>query len=1008
MPTVCPKDLLKDTNAGKLLEKNQQAVDSVTGKKWWRVLWKAFYDHRVNLHRELDGLGPDGHRIRIGLDNSAGGATQGLIETNKMHDRVLKGLTRDEYRYVGENILLRRIIKIHDHRQTIAQDEMNDYGLGIVFDMRESADVDKLAKIEYIGKDKADKIARARSREKKPFIVIKKGREGGVTQRVFATRNDAEAFADHEVKKTIDSVENLQPFGLTAEDAHEWRKKFKEKASEQFDGIEKVTNEYFAVFAEQLKKLRDSGLISEAMYDRFAAVGDYSPKRYIKFIDPDDTYNSLMKMDKGSTSALLTDPAQLMKDYIVRLNDRIARNDAAKGLYDYAKKLEEQGTDNGFVRIVDPKEPSSDNIAYVNVIIDGEQQRMVFKGTNRTHSNELVEEWNGRDPVMQKGMVDTISSFFGVPLLRASATGMNPGFAATNTPRDAFFSWFRTDEYHHFAPIGFSQMATDMARVAWDVWWPGRDPIGASKLFFDHRGALEFMTTQGYLFQGQKRGVLHPKLKAMERAASYFGQRSELWIRVSLMQRAIRNLTKKHPARTKQEINDEAAWIARSYLDFAQGGNASKFADKFIPYFNVGMISTRGIIETFKKDPAMATWKSMQFTTIFLASAIGMMLKYPEIYQAMSDRDRQLNIIIPMPFRRIEGNNVSWPVFKIAMDQGQAALASAYTYMLQQFMGELRSLSGSNYGLPDAFYNLRSEQLFESIKPIIPFIGDLPPLIRGIIGWVSDYDLYWNNRIWGSPAYGVGGAGQEYDHNTNMFFRYFASAANAMLPGDPVSPVKLRYLISQFITPSNFFVKAADWGTDVLDSFTDKSEKEEMSKIISDSWWKSSQQVPGLSRLVEVVGYETGGNQEFVHQRDNSRNSYNLTVDGARKNVNFFLDQYDRASHFRDEDKYLSAARDAANESKNTGERDRHLSHIKFAQRMKKRFGSGQDDRDFWRGLYSDKNDYSRANSFHRVYKGASGRQKMRLNDALTQYPEITRGKFYEALRKYRMEDGME
>ena len=126
MPTVCPKDLLKDTNAGKLLEKNQQAVDSVTGKKWWRVLWKAFYDHRVNLHRELDGLGPDGHRIRIGLDNSAGGATQGLIETNKMHDRVLKGLTRDEYRYVGENILLRRIIKINDHRQTIAQDEMND------------------------------------------------------------------------------------------------------------------------------------------------------------------------------------------------------------------------------------------------------------------------------------------------------------------------------------------------------------------------------------------------------------------------------------------------------------------------------------------------------------------------------------------------------------------------------------------------------------------------------------------------------------------------------------------------------------------------------------------------------------------------------------------------------------------------------------------------------------------------------------------------------------------
>ena len=88
---------------------------------------------------------------------------------------------------------------------------------------------------------------------------------------------------------------------------------------------------------------------------------------------------------------------------------------------------------------------------------------------------------------------------------------------------------------------------------------------------------------------------------------------------------------------------------------------------------------------------------------------------------------------------------------------------------------------------------------------------------------------------------------------------------------------------------------------------------EEMSKIIYDSWWENSQKIPFFSRLVEVVGYETGGNQEFVHQRDNSRNAYNLKVDGARKDVNFFLDQYDRASHFRDEDKYLSAAREAAN-----------------------------------------------------------------------------------------------
>ena len=952
---VCPKDKLKDTIAQEKLNEIHAANENIKGKKWWDVVWKSFFDDRVNLHKELDGLGDDGKIIRISLDNSAGGATEGIIETQVVFDNLkLARLDKDQMKTFADNNLMRRIIRLHEHRKDVAKEEINNERIG------EIKEVD--------GK----------------FVTIyKSGKE-----RSFDTLEEAEAFAEEQLKEIIFDNELLNPMGITPEHAYEWRAKFKERMPDQFKAIEEKSDEYFGVFAEQLKKLHDNGLISTISYDSMKKVGDYSPRRYLKFIDPNDTYNSMEKMDKGSTGALIMNPAQLLKDYIVRLHDRIARNDANLKLLNFAK----ENPDNKFVRIVKPTDKKMREDVYVYAIEKGESIPMVFKTTSNAHAMELAQEWKGRDPAYSSAVTDMFATWSGSSILRASATGMNPGFALTNTPRDMFFSWFRTREFNSFAPVGFYQMGKQMLRTAKDVWNPKSIPTGYAKQFFDNRGALEFMTTQGQLFHeraaGKSKQHLPASLRALEKFASYFGQSSELWVRVAVMQQAIKN----------GKNAEEAAWIARSYLDFAQGGTASKFADKFIPYFNVGMISTRGIIETFKKDKHVALWKSMQFATLFTGVAIHFMLKYPEAFQNTDDNDRAKNILLYMPWvKKVDGKTM-YPFVKIPMDQGQAAIANIYMLFFSRLMGRFRSMTGEDFGLPDDFYNLRPEVAWRAIEPLIPFMSDLPPTIRAMWGAINNYDAYWNSPIWRGEDFGFFGMGQEFDEETGQFFRLLAASGNALLPGEPLSPVRMRYLLSQYITPSNFFVKFADFGSEVMDA-VDESEQEELSEIIYDSITEYSKIVPALSRLFE---YTSGTNQEFMATARDAAHTHAIKGADAHRQLKFRLQKYNSAEvGSQAEKEALGAAHwEADNAQTGTARKDARRK-IRQAQKIKSRFGINRDDPNLWYHIGSQPPDRA-ALEYYLVYEKANSDQRKRLDDSLQRYRWINTDEFKRELGKLR------
>ena len=876
----------------------------------FKLIWKVFFDDRVDLHRELEAMGPVGHNIRTGVDNAAGGATAGLIEVQVGYDEVLGEVhTEEQYEGLANNLMLLRIISLDDHKPEVAK--------------------------------------------------YHKGEE---------------------------LKEILNPYGITAAQGRSYRKSHAAQDPEGFKEIERMSVKYFAYFRRQLEKLHDENLITDEDYEHMKKVGDYSPRRYHKFIDPDNTFNSQAKITTGSTTSMMIDPAQLMKDYTVRLYDRIARNNANILLYDSA---ENAGKD--LVRVVTEEDPAPTETTAITAWKMGEKHQVVFKDRGEVSSAELTRQWVGSDPALNNETMRMLNNFSGASTLRAAATGLNPGFAATNTPRDVFWAWFRTREFSSFAPVGLYQMAKQMYKVAGDVWNTSDKPVGVSKKFFDNFGGLEFMTSNGAITRGYgqaagKFAALHPVLRGFEKWMSYLGQRSELWVRVAVMEQAIAN----------GKPLQEAVWIARSYLDFAQGGSASKILDKAMPYLNVGMISTRGLIETFKKDRALAVWKSAQFSTLFMLLAAHYMVNEPEKLAHVSDRDRANNFIFLLPWEDIDAdNNARYPYLRIAMDQGQAALTGLYTLAFSKVMKELHSATDHDFA-PKGFMEPDYDKLWQSVEPIIPFINDMPPVMRAMVGYLNNYDTYFDSDIYRGKELPTSDRGKERSPDTHFLFSAIADTLNLALPGEPFSPVRLRYVFSQFITPSNSAIKFLDITTTSVKDYLSPEEGIKLEKTKMESFLELNKKIPLLSRLIK---WTDGTNLEMDKKAEEARLSVNSERADDNTLINYHLGKFRKARGHKEQ---LAVSKDALIVIRNSKNRE-HAAKLKRkwdnAVELHRKVGHVENPW-MWYKIKGERDPVTRARMFYNAYKSATPDTKIEMNNILRKIPHIDNKDFRRELNR--------
>ncbi|KKM89176.1 hypothetical protein LCGC14_1251350, partial [marine sediment metagenome] len=577
----------------------------------------------------------------------------------------------------------------------------------------------------------------------------------------------------------------------------------KNSDAETFAKVNQAADRYFAEWRKVLVKLRDAGLITEKSFLHLDKVGDYSPRRFIQHIDPDRTYtvggkiisvpdSGLQRLDKGSTEALENNWRLMLSQGIARTERRIGRNEANKALFTLATQFPE----NGVVKL-HKKGKVPAGFEEINVMIRGEKHRMAMP-------NELARQWIESDPAINSDVANIVGWISGANILRPMATGLNPEFALTNMPRDIVHVWLTTHEYSPHLPVFVEQMRADLKATAKDAAMR----TGSYVDFINEGGGMSFLTHQGRI-TGETSGAWAD----IQKVLGYMGETSEVWTRLAIRHRAIRNGKPPH----------EATWIARNYLDFSQGGSAIKAADTAIPYLNAGVQATRGLFRAGKEAPGELAWKLGQLGGIASGLYVANRLINKDAWDAVPARDKVNNFIITTPWSFIddEGNR-RWIYFRIAKDQSQRVITSAFEGMMGKVLGD----------------PVDGDQIAQAVADFIPISpsGTLPPTMSALLGYWSNKDFWRNEDIWRGK---VVASREEWTNYTHP-----ALKETGKLTG--LSPERLQHVLTQFFTYGNIYTTAVGAGTrQLFDAVGDDVREQTTLDLLN--------QVPFVRRVVRTT-----------------------------------------------------------------------------------------------------------------------------------------------------------
>jgi hypothetical protein len=660
------------------------------------------------------------------------------------------------------------------------------------------------AKAERFIKKAEDKIYKGLSKEEEGLLnrAIQSRRTIGIEK--YKIKQGRLGF-EEELKRR---KEIEHPHGLTEMEHQRYTEKnIPKKINERADA-------YFGEMKKVLDDLLDEGLISEKEHKDLVSKGDYSPRRFIQYIDPDNTYtisgktitvpdSGLKALDEGSIQVMELNSRELLNQVISRTHSRIFRNRANKALYELADKV----PDNGIVKeakIIRYSEegnpvyqPAPAGYAKLKTVIEGHAKEMLMP-------DEYAREWVTRDPLVNQKMATIIGWLSGSKILKTMATGINPGFAITNLPRDIVHIWLTTSDYSSFLPKFGAQMARDLLTVS-------KDAIlrrGRWENYIDEGGGMSFLTYQGRPFSNQVKGV-----GLLQKVLGYIGETSEILTRLSLRERAIRN--GKPPT--------EATWTARNYLDFSQGGNVIKALDTGVPYLNASVQATRGLFRAAAQRPGQTILKVAQLGT--LATGLYLANRYGnrECWDSIPDREKVNSFIITTPFKiKDKAGNERHFYFKIAKDQSQRILCTVFENLMAKALGE----------------KVDGDQIAAAVQDFLPIIPDqnIPPTIDAFLGYVANKDFWRREDIWKGPEVAPR---EEYTVYTDPAIREIAKKVGA-------SPERLDYAMSQIFTRGNIYTSLVKGGLNSLfDDLSDKDRQTATEKILA--------AVPDIKRVFNMT-----------------------------------------------------------------------------------------------------------------------------------------------------------
>lgn len=602
-------------------------------------------------------------------------------------------------------------------------------------------------------------------------------------------------------------------------------KEIKKSDPRLYDKLNKKADQFFLEEKTNLKELYDNGLIPEKTYELLKDK-DYTRKEFIDKVDPEISYirngrkinvpsSGLKRLEEGSQKTVNLDQSVKLFRNISMIQSRIAKNKANVAFRDMIR----ESPNNIMGLELKPGEKPPKGYSPVSYFEKGQKKEFYLK-------SEFANEWVTSDPRFAANTANIISLISGNRALKTMATGANPEFALVNMPRDIGYVYLTTSEYSPHLPKFGAQMALDLASVATDAI----RKKGRYRDYIMEGGGMEFLTHQGGFGKSYRpTGRISNTFEALQSAARYLGETSEIWTRLALRERALKN--GKSPL--------QATYEARNYLDFAQGGSVVKALDSGLPYLNATVQATRGLMRSPKKDPkgfaTKSAWIAGTASSLWFANNV----VNPKAYNDINERIKNDNWIVTTPFSYTDDRgNKRYMYFKLPKDTGQKLVASATDAMLEKsYLGK------------DA-----SDQAIEAVKDlasVVPAQDPLPPLLDALIMGGINHNFFKGEPIFDDRGRPVEPEAEFIPGRTGKFFVDFGEKLGEIDEGDVIpdmfkSPAKLEYMTKQFTTHRNIWTDIVGGGYKALTGEQDEKATEELTL-------EMMRNIPGIRRFVSFT-----------------------------------------------------------------------------------------------------------------------------------------------------------
>lgn len=465
-----------------------------------------------------------------------------------------------------------------------------------------------------------------------------------------------------------------------------------EIGEEKYNDLISRADNYFNEFRNLLSQMEKSGLISKESLDMFFEI-DYQPRMFLEFLknneqdfELESSSNSslskeqIQKLEDGLDSSLINDSQYLLSRAMNMRAKSIAMNNTNKKLVEFMEsqakvvedlknKSERTKKENDTIKYFDELSKKvilnpiigftdTGNPKYKYALPKGFKNTFYY--VNGVKHNIMMEEslhaayFDTTKGFLNGNSKEIASTISGTAIVKAMATGNNPTFFITNTPRDFLFIATFSEEYGQSVLKNMVMIVKDVTKGIRDI----KKQSDTFKKFIEYGGMMDFLKDQGKITESSMLQKLFNNFdnKTKEKASSIFNAvtlsklqvYSEIGFRMAVFNRSIKNQIKELGYSKIEDITDQdvlndiyinAVASARSIMDFNQGGSVTKDMDAVIPYLNAATQGTRVMFDNFRERPFETTWRAAQTASVLTSSAIG--LSYALISMFKDDDDER-------------------------------------------------------------------------------------------------------------------------------------------------------------------------------------------------------------------------------------------------------------------------------------------------------------------------------------------------------------------------------